>query len=82
MSENPLTFYKTSDRYYSSYPDRFLKRSFALTKYQTNRYGELYIPFRNKERLENEVACLKYIIEKTNIPVPQVLAAYEANGSF
>jgi len=67
---------------YCSYQDRFLKRSLAPSEYKTTRSGTLYIPFHNRERLENEVACLKYIKQHTDIPVPEVLDAYEEDGSF
>lgn len=51
-------------------------------EYIKKRNGDLYVPWRNIERLANEAACLRYIREKTDIPVPKVLEAYEKNGSF
>ena len=82
FDEEPLTYEESSERAYYSYSDRYLKRSLAPSEYKSARSGEVIVPFRNKERLENEVACLKYIREKTDIPVPEVLNAYEENGSF
>lgn len=82
MAGEPLTREETWEREYCSYPDRFLKRSLAPPEYKTAQSGKLYVPFRNIERLKNEVACLKYIREKTDIPVPEVLEAYEENGSY
>jgi aminoglycoside phosphotransferase (APT) family kinase protein len=82
MFGEPLTYGKSSERVYCSYSDRYLKRSLAPSEYKTTLSGEVIVPFRNRERLENEVACLKYIREKTDIPVPEVLDAYEENGSF
>lgn len=83
MSDNvPLTCIKTTDREYITYEDRFLKKSFAPAEYFRKQNGDLYVPWRNKERLENEAACLRYIKERTDIPVPEVLDAYEENGSF
>ncbi|KAH8674417.1 kinase-like domain-containing protein [Tricladium varicosporioides] len=82
MLEEPLTYEESHERVYCAYPDRFLKRSLAPPEYKTTRSGELYIPFRNRERLENEVACLRYIRQETDIPVPEVLGAYEKDGSF
>jgi len=67
---------------YYSYPDYYLKRGLAPSEYKTTKSGGVFVLFRNRERLENEVACLKYIREKTYIPVPEVLNAYEENGSF
>jgi hypothetical protein len=40
------------------------------------------ILFYNRERLENEVAYLKYIREKIDIPIPKVLDIYKENGLF
>ncbi|PNY19960.1 Uncharacterized protein TCAP_07434 [Tolypocladium capitatum] len=34
------------------------------------------------ERIQNEAACLKFIRTKTDIPVPEVLEAYDDDGSF
>ncbi|KAF4614337.1 hypothetical protein G7Y89_g15400 [Cudoniella acicularis] len=82
MLGEPLTYEESWERVYCSYPDRYLKRSLAPSEYKTTRSGELYVPFRNRERLENEVACLKYIRQQTDIPVPEVLGAYEKDGSF
>jgi hypothetical protein len=82
MFGEPLTYGESSERVYCSYSDRYLKRSLAPSEYKTTLSGEVIVPFRNRERLENEVACLKYIREKTDIPVPEVLDAYEENGSF
>jgi len=82
MPEQPLTYEESHERVYCSYQDRFLKRSLAPSEYKTPRSGKLYIPFHNRERLENEVACLKYIKQETDIPVPEVLDAYEEDGSI
>ena len=82
FDEEPLTYEESSERAYYSYSDRYLKRSLAPSEYKTILSGKVIVPFRNKERLENEVAYLKYIREKTDIPVPEVLDVYKENGSF
>jgi aminoglycoside phosphotransferase len=82
MFREPLTHEESWERAYYSYPDRFLKRSLAPSEYKTTQSGEVFVPFRNRERLENEVACLKYIREETDIPIPEVFGAYGENGSF
>jgi hypothetical protein len=82
MSEEPLTYERNWERVHCTYSHRYLKRSLAPSEYKTTPSGDLYVPFRNRERLENEVACLKFIGEQTDIPVPKVLDAYEENGSF
>jgi len=82
MFEEPLTYEESSERAYYSYPDRYLKRSLSPYEYKTSLSGEVIVPFCNRGRLENEVACLKYITEKTDIPVPKLLDIYKKNGSF
>lgn len=82
MHDQPSTYHQTFERVYYSYPDRYLKRSLAPSEYRTSKSGRVFVPFRNRERLENEVACLKYIRAETDIPVPDLLDAYEENGSF
>src|ERR1700710_2286161 len=82
MFGEPLTYQETCERVYCSYPDRYLKRSLAPSEYKTTPSGGVFVPFRNRARLENEVACFKYIREKTDIPVPEALDSYEGNGSF
>jgi hypothetical protein len=82
MFGKALTYEESSERVYCSYSDRYLKRSFVPSEYKTRESGGLFVPFRSREKLENEVACLKFIREKTDIHVPEVLDAYKENGSF
>ncbi len=82
MFREPLTYRESSEQVYCSYSDCYLKRSLAPSEYKTTLSGEVIVPFCNRERLKNEVACLKYIREKTDIPVPEVLDVYKENGSF
>lgn len=73
---------KTHERGYQRCDDRFLKRTLAPDEYKLDYYGQLYVPYDSQKRLENEVASLRFIRSKTNIPVPNVLDAYEHEGSF
>jgi aminoglycoside phosphotransferase len=82
FDDAPLTHEESHERVYRSYKDRFLKRSLAPHEYKLTLAGNVYVPFQNKERLQNEAACLKHIAENTDIPVPKVLDAYEENGAF
>jgi len=82
MFGEPLTYEKSWERVYCSYPDRYLKRSLAPSEYKTTKSGGVFVLFRNKKRLEDEVACVKDIREKTDIPVPEVLNVYKENGLF
>ena len=82
MSDAPELTWTTHERQYCYYRDRFLKRSLGPTEYKLDFRGQPYVPVANEARLENEAASLRFIKSKTNIPVPNVLAAYEQDGSF
>ena len=82
MSEEPVTYRKDQQRVHCLYSDRYLKRSLAPSEYVTTPSGHSYVPFHNRERLENKVACIEFIREMTDIPVPEVINAYEKDGSF
>lgn len=73
---------KTHLRAYCHYPDRFLKRTLAPSEYALLKSGNIFLPYKAVEMLQNEAACLRYIREKTDIPVPKVLDAYEKDGIF
>ncbi|PMD60200.1 kinase-like protein [Hyaloscypha bicolor E] len=82
MPDTPTLTWSTHEREYSRFQDRFLKRSLRPTEYKLDFRGQPYVPVANEARLENEAACLRFIKAATNIPVPEVLAAYEKDGSF
>ena len=82
FDKEPLIYKESSEQVYYSYLNRYLKRSLAPSEYKFARSGKVIVLFCNKERLENEVACLKYIKEKTNILILKVLNAYKENSSF
>lgn len=49
----------------------------------TTQRGTKHVPRLNKERLQNEAACLRFIGRVCpEIPVPRLYGAFEVNGSF
>ncbi|KJZ74363.1 hypothetical protein HIM_06173 [Hirsutella minnesotensis 3608] len=82
MADEPIQSWKTHEREYRIYPDRFYKRSLRSSEYQLDFRGNLYVPPLGYERLQNEAACLQFISKNTDIPVPEVLEAFDDNGSF
>ena len=74
--------WKNHEREFRSYPDRFYKRSLRPKEYVLNVRGEPVVPPMGYERLQNEAACLTFIRKTTNIPVPDVLHAYDDEGAF
>lgn len=61
---------------------RVLKRSLRPDEYQLFSDGAPCIPLLVVERLKNEAACMKFVGENTDIPVPKLLDAYEKDGSY
>ena len=82
FDEEPLIYKESSKRVYYSYLNCYLKRSLAFSKYKSMRSSKVIVLFRNKERLENKVAYLKYIKEKTNILILKVLNIYKENSLY
>lgn len=68
--------YRMNDR------GRFLKRSLRADEYRTLSNGKPLVPLLVVERLKNEAACMSFIKEHTNIPVPKLLDTYEEDGSY
>jgi hypothetical protein len=84
MSNTPTPTWSVSTHEieYSQFPDRFLQRNLAPTEYKLNVHGQTIVPVGVKARLQNEAACLRFTKSATNIPVPEVLAEYEQDGSY
>ncbi|MCJ1387004.1 hypothetical protein MMC17_010133 [Xylographa soralifera] len=82
MQDTWDTSWTNHEREFRMDQDRFYKRSFRPSKYQIDWRNEPYIPPLGPERVANEAACLRFIREKTDIPVPDVLEAYDDNGAF
>lgn len=75
--------WNTQEREYIKYEDKFLKRSLAVHEYKDCIQTPQSHANRNNIRLRNEAECLRFIAKNTDIPVPEVLAAYERDdGSF
>ncbi|KAI5862978.1 kinase-like domain-containing protein [Durotheca rogersii] len=82
MSHPEIEVWRNHEREFRIYPDRFYKRSFRPDEYQLDIQNKPYVPPLGPERIRNEAACLQFIRQTTNIPVPDVLEAYEEDGSF
>ena len=54
----------------------FVKRSLRPCEWQTTK-GTIYVLRQGRERLRNEAACLRFIKETTNIPVPKLYCQFE-----
>lgn len=70
------------EREFRLYSDRFYRRVLRPNEYKLDIRGKPYIPPLGLERIQNEAACLQFIRHKTDIPVTDVLEAYEEDGSF
>lgn len=82
MSDEVVEKVQTAEREYCEFKDRFLKRNLNPSEYKWSPFRkQFHIPYGNKERLENDAACLRFIKENTNIPVPKVHDAYEKIGA-
>lgn len=82
MAERPIETWINHEREFRIYPTRFYKRSLRPSEYQLDFRGEPYVPPLGYKRIQNEAACLKFIRTETDIPVPEVLEAFDDNGSF
>ncbi|TFK45088.1 kinase-like domain-containing protein [Crucibulum laeve] len=60
----------------------FMKRNLTPSEYLVNRAGNLVIPKLPRERMENEVAAIRYIQEHTTIPTPNIRCAFEDHGRY
>ncbi|MCJ1449552.1 MAG: hypothetical protein MMC23_010072 [Stictis urceolatum] len=82
VSTSP-TIARTSEKEYRiNDRGRVLKRSLRQDEYFVLDDGEPIVPLLVVERLKNDAACMAYIREHTDIPVPKLLDTYEKDGSF
>jgi tRNA A-37 threonylcarbamoyl transferase component Bud32 len=72
----------TFEKFYYQNEDTFVKRNLRPAEYKIAYTGEIYVPRMLKERLENEVATMKYIAEHTDIPLPRMRLAFEEDGAY
>lgn len=70
----------THERKYYRIGDTWIKRSLRPTEWQ-KRNGYMHVPLFNLERVLNEGACLRFLAEKTNIPLPKLYACFEDDGA-
>lgn len=81
--ERAVHTWKTPERWYAQGTDWFRKRSLVPAEFVIEEGGIVRPPTDANSRLQNEAACLRFLKEKTSIPVPDVLAAYtDENGCF
>lgn len=68
----------TLERKYFHVNGSFVKRSLRPSEWQLNPVTGAYcLPRFGNERLLNEAACLQFIAENTDIPVPRLFACFE-----
>lgn len=79
---NTVQCWSNHEREFCIGDNEVCKRSFRSAEYKMTQRNEPYVPPSGLERLANEAACLRFVREKTNIPVPEVLQACEDNGAF
>lgn len=61
---------ETAERAYYHQGKFFIKRALRPSEYKTSLNGTKIVPRINKERLQNEAAAMRFIRQRTNIPVP------------
>ncbi|KAK2595522.1 hypothetical protein QQS21_006750 [Conoideocrella luteorostrata] len=72
----------THERKYYHVDGSFIKRSLRPSEWQHNPFaGTLFIPRFGNERLMNEAAVLRFIAEKTDIPVPRLYGCFEDDNA-
>jgi hypothetical protein len=70
----------THERKYYRVGGTWIKRSLRPNEWQ-KQSGYLHVPLFNTERILNEGACLKFLAERTNIPLPKLYACFEDDGA-
>jgi hypothetical protein len=70
----------TNERKYFHVDGAWIKRSLRPSEWQTNPFaGTLFIPRFGNERILNEAAAMRFIADKTDIPVPKLYGCFEDN---
>jgi aminoglycoside phosphotransferase (APT) family kinase protein len=72
----------TVDRKYYRVGNTWVKRNLRPHEWLTGPQGTVHVPRQGIERLANEVACIDFIAERTNIPVPKVLCHFEDDEAY
>lgn len=72
----------TTERKYFQVDCSWVKRSLRPSEWQINPVvGNVVVPRFGNERLLNEAAVLRFIAEKTDIPVPKLYGCFEDDSS-
>ena len=72
----------TTERKYSKCANTWIKRSLRPSEWQIDPFaGTLVVPRFEMERIFNEAAAMKFIAEKTNIPVPKLYGCFGDDGA-
>lgn len=70
----------THERKYYRCGNTFIKRSLRPHEWQQYN-GYMHVPRFSVERILNEGACLAYLAEHTDIPLPKLYACFEDDGA-
>ncbi|KAK4224215.1 kinase-like domain protein [Podospora fimiseda] len=70
----------TPERKYYRCGNTWMKRSLRPIEWQQHD-GYIHVPMLNTQRVLNEGACLKYLAERSNIPLPKLYACFEDDGA-
>lgn len=73
-------FAVTRERKYYKFGQTFIKRSLRPTEWQKHN-GYMHVPLFNPERILNEGACLRFLAENTDIPLPKLYVCFEDGGA-
>ena len=72
----------TPEKKYYRVGDAFIKRSLRPHEWQTSPFrGTTHVPRQDRERALNEAACMLYIMQNSDIPVPKLHASFEDDGA-
>lgn len=73
-------FAVTAERKYYHVGQSMVKRSLRPGEWQQHN-GYMHIPTFNLERILNEGACIQFLSENTDIPLPKLHACFEDDGA-
>lgn len=80
QKKEPGCFAVTAEKKYFHIGNTFIKRSLRPSEWQKHN-GYHYAPLFVLERILNEGACIKYLSENTNIPLPKLHACFEDDSA-
>jgi len=73
--------WRTWERAYYRCGSLFMKRSLRPQEFKVGERG-VHVPRAGKKKLMNEAASLRFIAEKTDIPVPALCDEFEDSGAY